>query len=94
MKFLLLALITLLLFLQYRFWIAEGSYLDVVKLNQQIAQQQQENQVLRERNRVLNAEVDSLKKGNDTLEERARSNMGMVKEGETFFLFLKERKND
>ena len=94
MKYLLFVLFAVLLFLQYRFWIAEGSYLDVAKLNQQIAKQQNENTVLRERNRILSAEVDSLKNGDATLEERARSNMGMVKEGETFFLFLKEQKHE
>ncbi len=94
MKYLLFALFAVLLFLQYRFWIAEGSYLDVAKLNQQMAKQQKENTALRERNRILSAEVDSLKNGDATLEERARSNMGMVKEGETFFLFLKEQKHE
>lgn len=94
MKYLLLALVALLLFLQYRFWVAEGSYLDVARLNQQITAQKTENTALRERNRVLSAEVESLKRGNDTLEERARSNMGMVKDGETFFLFLKDQAKD
>lgn len=94
MKYLSLTLLALLLFLQYRFWIAEGSYLDVVKLNRQIVQQQHENQALIERNKILSAEVESLKKGNETLEERARANMGMVKEGETFFLFVKDKKNE
>lgn len=90
MKFLTLGLIALLAILQYRFWLAEGGYLNVAKLNKAIAQQQKENDALRERNRILHAEVASLKSGLDTLEERARTKMGMIKQGETFFLFAKE----
>ncbi len=92
MRHLMIALLALFGYLQYRFWVGEGGYLDVARLNKQIAQQQQENDNLQARNRVLAAEVESLKQGLETLEERARADMGMVKEGETFFMFTQEPK--
>ena len=87
MRYLVIALLVLLGYLQYRLWMAEGGFVDVARLNKEIARQERENTALRERNRVLLAEVESLKRGVDTLEERARTDMGMVKEGETFFCF-------
>ena len=92
MRYLVISLLVLLGYLQYRLWMAEGGYVDVARLNKEIARQERENAGLRERNRVLLAEVESLREGVDTLEERARSDMGMVKEGETFFLFLKDNR--
>lgn len=90
MRYLVIVLLVLLGYLQYRLWMAEGGFVDVARLNKEISRQERENAALRERNRILLAEVESLKEGVDTLEERARTDMGMVKEGETFFLFLKD----
>lgn len=78
-------LILLLGGLQYRLWVGEGSLAQVSGLNEQIAEQQGENQRLLERNRILEAEVMELKQGMETVEERARHELGMVKEGETLF---------
>ena len=78
-------LILLLGGLQYRLWVGEGSLAHVSGLNKQIAEQQGENQRLLERNRILEAEVRELKQGMETVEERARHELGMVKEGETLF---------
>ncbi len=78
-------LILLLGGLQYRLWVGEGSLAQVSGLNKQIAEQQGENQRLLERNRILEAEVMELKQGMETVEERARQELGMVKEGETLF---------
>ena len=69
--------------LQYRLWVGEGSLAQVAELKEAIAQQQTENQRLHERNRILEAEVMELKQGMETVEERARHELGMVKEGET-----------
>jgi len=71
--------------LQYRLWVGEGSLAQVSGLNKQIAEQQGENQRLLERNRILEAEVKELKRGMETVEERARHELGMVKEGETLY---------
>ncbi|WP_277051552.1 cell division protein FtsB [Zestomonas thermotolerans] len=79
-------LILLLAGLQYRLWGGDGSLAQVNSLQQQIAEQQGENERLLERNRILEAEVMELKKGMETVEERARHELGMVKEGETLYL--------
>ena len=78
-------LILLLAGLQYRLWVGDGSLKEVGELRRQIATQQGENQHLLERNRILEAEVLELKKGMETVEERARHELGMVKEGETLY---------
>ena len=81
-------LILLLGGLQYRLWVGEGSLAQVNSLNKQIAEQQGENERLLERNRILEAEVLELKQGMETVEERARQELGMVKEGETLYQFV------
>jgi cell division protein FtsB len=71
--------------LQYRLWVGDGSLAQVTDLERQIADQKGENERLLERNRILEAEVSELKKGMETVEERARHELGMVKEGETLY---------
>lgn len=85
MKWLWVISLSLLALLQYRLWVGEGSLAHVTHLKQDIATQQSENEKLLERNRVLTAEVIELKQGLETVEERARHELGMVKEGETLF---------
>ncbi|OZB28909.1 MAG: cell division protein FtsB [Pseudomonas sp. 34-62-33] len=81
-----IVLILLLAGLQYRLWVGEGSLAQASRLQQQIAEQQGENERLLERNRILEAEVMELKRGMETVEERARQELGMLKEGETLYL--------
>ncbi|HAV04342.1 MAG TPA: cell division protein FtsB, partial [Pseudomonas sp.] len=71
-----------------RLWVGEGSLAQVNSLNKQIADQQGENERLLERNRILEAEVLELKQGMETVEERARQELGMVKEGETLYQLI------
>ena len=85
MKFLAAALLALLLVLQYRLWLGDGGMREVARLRGEIAKQQVENDQLRERNRTLTAEVQDLKKGTTAIEERARTDLGMVGQRETFF---------
>ena len=85
MKFLAAALLVILLGLQYRLWLGDGGMREVARLRQEIEQQRQENGSLRERNRTLTAEVQDLKKGTTAIEERARTDLGMVRQGETFY---------
>jgi len=85
MKKLLLLLIVLLVYLQYQLWFGGGSLQDVWGLHQEVEMQRQENLELRERNAALQAEVADLKQGLDAIEEHAREDLGMVKEGETFY---------
>ena len=85
MKALLIASCVLLAMLQYRLWLGAGGLNEVAHLRQQIEQQHGENELLSERNRTLAAEVDDLKQGTAAIEERARTDLGMVGAGETFY---------
>lgn len=83
--FWLLVLALLLGWLQYRYWLGEGSSGQVSALSSQVEHQKRENQGLRERNDALAAEVEDLKSGEAAAEERARSELGMIKPGEKFY---------
>ena len=85
MRLLIGLLLVLLLFLQYRLWVGEGSLAEVINLKREIEEQARELVVLRERNRALQAEVEDLRSGLEAVEERARSELGLVKEGEVFY---------
>lgn len=85
MKFITILFIILLVLLQYRLWVGNGSLTEVHHLQEQISQIEQENNSLKERNLSLAAEVYDLKQGKDAIEERARSEMGMIKYDETFY---------
>ncbi|MFL0798749.1 MAG: cell division protein FtsB [Cellvibrionaceae bacterium] len=88
MRWIMVILILLLAGLQYRLWVGEGSFAEVAQLKREIAEQEKENQRLRARNDVLAREVSALKTGTTLLEERARSELGMIKEGETFYMIV------
>jgi cell division protein FtsB len=78
-------LLALLLLLQYPLWLGKGSWLKVWDMGQQVQAQKQINEQTQKRNAALDAEVRDLKRGTDAIEERARSELGMVKQGEIFF---------
>lgn len=90
-KFLIAGLIVLLLLLQYQLWFAEGGYRDVRQLKLELQKQHEENAKLRMRNQKLEAEVEDLKRGLDVIEELARKELGMIKEGETFYQIIDNR---
>ncbi|MGC2166539.1 MAG: cell division protein FtsB [Gallionella sp.] len=83
-----LILATLLLLLQYPLWIGKGSWLKVWDLNRQLDDQKLANQQTQFRNAKLDAEVRDLKQGTDAIEERARSELGMIKSEEVFYQIL------
>lgn len=85
MRWLLAVLVVLLLLLQLRLWFGDGSVVEVWRLRRQVQAQHEENIRLRERNEALAAEVQDLKTGLEAVEERARAELGMIKEGETFY---------
>ncbi|HMN44855.1 MAG TPA: cell division protein FtsB [Povalibacter sp.] len=91
MKFLAVGLLALLVVLQYRLWLGDGGMREVTRLRAEIEQQQVENATLRERNRTLAAEVQDLKKGTVAIEERARTDLGMVGQRETFYQVVTPR---
>lgn len=90
MKWLIALLLVALLFLQYRLWVGEGSFAEVVSLKREIAEQEQELRRLTARNRALEAEVDSLKHDLEAVEERARNDLGMIRENEVFYQVLED----
>ena len=82
---LLLGLALLLGWLQYRLWLSDGSWGEVTALQNQVAHQKRDNEGLQQRNDALAAEVEDLKSGEAAVEERARSELGMIKPGEKFY---------
>jgi cell division protein FtsB len=87
-KTLILIFAVLIALLQYPLWLGKGSWKSVWDLNQKIEQQTKKNQVLKSRNETLDAEVRDLKSGQSAIEERARSELGMVKSNEVFYQVL------
>ncbi len=85
LRVLVVVLAGLLAFLQYRLWMGQGGSRSVAVLEQQVRQQTRDNGGLRQRNAALAAEVEDLKSGEAAVEERARSELGMIKPGETFY---------
>ena len=82
---LLVLLLGLLALLQYRLWFGNGGQREVAALQAQVQEQARDNAGLRQRNDALAAEVDDLKSGEAAVEEKARSELGMIKPGETFY---------
>jgi cell division protein FtsB len=74
--------------LQYRLWTGNGSLVEVNLLKDEIEKIGNENENLKERNLSLTAEVFDLKQGHEAIEEIARSEMGMIKDGETFYQII------
>ena len=91
MKWLAAALAAAIILLQYRVWFSEDGVRQVGRLRQAVAAQRTENEQLAERNRQLAAEVRDLKTGMEALEERARSDLGMVGRNETFYQVVPPR---
>lgn len=90
MKLIIALLITLVLALQYPLWMGDGSVVEAWRLKQERDTQSEENRVLKERNLALEAEVRDLKQGHAAIEERARSELGMIKQDETFYQVVRE----
>ena len=90
MKWIVTPLVVLVLVLQYNVWVGPGSMADVNRLSSAIQAQQDQNEKLKERNAALKAEVSDLKQGLEAIEERARSELGMIQRGETFFQIIHE----
>jgi cell division protein FtsB len=88
-----LILVVLLLLLQYPLWLGKGSWLKVWDLNRQVEAQQRINLQTKSRNALLDAEVRDLKQGTAAIEERARSELGMIKRDEVFYQILDNPSN-
>ena len=88
MKALTLIFVVLIALLQYPLWLGKGSWLRVWDLSRQISVQQEKNNALKARNDTLEEEVRDLKSGRAAIEERARSELGMIKQDEVFYQVL------
>ena len=80
--------VVLLALTLYAFWFGESGYFAARDLARQVSEQEQRTAALAERNRALAVEVTALKEGLDAVEARARTDLGMVAEGETFYLVM------
>jgi cell division protein FtsB len=94
MKPVMILLIAIMVVLQYRLWLSHDGLPSLLRLHYAVEKQRQDNDKLEERNAVLAAEVADLKSGLDALEERARSELGMIKPDETFFHVIEPQTND
>ena len=91
MKLVTLILVVLIAALQYPLWLGKGSWLSVWEVDRQLREQTLANQKLQARNAALDAEVRDLKQGLGAIEERARSELGMIKQNEIFFQILGDK---
>lgn len=88
MKILIIVLIALLIGLQYKLWVGDGSLSEVVQLSKELETQKHKLQLLEQRNSILEAQVLDLQNGLDAFEEKARNDLGMIKQGETFIQLI------
>ncbi len=86
MRVILGIMLALTMLLQYKAWFGDVGLMEAVRLREQVAEQRGRAELLAQRNRLLTAEVLALKEGLAAVEARARSDLGMVREGETFYL--------
>jgi cell division protein FtsB len=93
MRALLAILLVVFMLLQAKMWFGEGGYRDVKRLSQRVEEQAKENESLALRNQELQAEVEDLRQGLQAIEERARSELGMVKEDEEFYQVVPGQEN-
>jgi len=91
MRIIAAVLLVLVLTLQYRLWVSDSGMREVWRLRGEVATQQGENEQLQQRNRTLAAEVQDLKKGKVAIEERARTDLGMVGNNETFYQVMPDK---
>ena len=91
MNYIITILLVLLIALQYDLWVGKGSISEVRQLEAALELQVKENQHLNERNDALKAEVLDLKNGLEAIEERVRTELGMIKKDETFFHVIEKK---
>jgi len=93
MRIISVVLFICLVLLQYRLWFGKHSVPDYIALKENVVRQVENNEQLRQRNKLLYADTDDLKSGIEAIEERARNELGMIKEGETFFRIIPKQKS-
>ena len=88
MKFVIILLVVLLCYIQFRLWAGDGGVPEVLQREDELAAHQQQAEAAEQRNRKLRAEVTDLKTGLEAIEERARSELGMIGPDETFYQII------
>jgi cell division protein FtsB len=91
MKFIALLLVLLLVMMQVNIWLTKDGYSRVAEIKELIQDQQKENNAMVSRNSQLKEEIKDLKDGYSAIEEKAREDIGMIKEGEEFYLLTEPR---
>ena len=91
MRVFIAALICVALSMQYKVWFSDVGYVAAGELAIEVEEQRRRTAILKQRNQILTAEVGALKNGPEALESRARSDLGMIKQGETFYLVSERR---
>ncbi len=89
MKFLAFILLLLIASMQYPLWLGKASWKEVWQVGQEVVAARENNLLLQNRNNMLEAEVNDLKQGLEAIEERARSDLGMIKQNEILFQIVK-----
>lgn len=88
MRFIVVFLVVALIALQYKLWLGDGGFSELNRTKHKIKAQQTRNQALEARNSRIRANIHELKSGEQALEEQARFELGMIKEGETFYQLI------
>lgn len=91
MRVIILILLVFLVLLQHRLWFGKNSVPDYIAIENDVVRQRADNDKLIERNKVLYADTDDLKLGVEGIEERARNELGMIKDNETFFRIVSRK---
>jgi cell division protein FtsB len=94
MRILAVALAALVILLQYPLWLGKGGWFRVWSLERQVQEQKNANARLGQRNSALDAEVRDLKQGVEAIEERARYELGMIRQDEIFFQVISAARQD
>ena len=87
-RFFIIILIVFFLMIQFDIWFKDDGFYRVKELDQMIGNQVEENKRLKLRNEQLQREIEELKSGTESIEEKARTDLGMIKEGEEFYLIV------
>lgn len=83
--------VALLAALQWRLWLGDGGVAEIARQARQIDEMREEIETIKTRNRMMRAEVEDLRQGTEALEERARTTLGMIREGEVLFRIIEAR---
>ncbi|MDX1901319.1 MAG: cell division protein FtsB [Gammaproteobacteria bacterium] len=94
MRILLICLLAVLIFLQYRLWFQPGGIINMLRMRSEVTKAEAANDTLKQRNNDLQLQVQRLHQGQDAIESRARQELGMIKKGEVFYQMAQTEHKD